>query len=237
MFLIHVWYQIILSQSHTVQQSLYRRLVLIGVLPSLAVGRGGAWFVLWGKLGRTGRTNCPSRGCVQLRATLNSSCWFCIQHNSHRSTKTLANRSSTLGHPWCLYGHTIHFGTLSPGIDSEKSNRFLGYLNVYKYGLSTTKRVLVPARQAENRFLDSSKGLQIRGSELQTLDFVIRYLPPPPPPQAGFNWDIKAVGGACVNNPYGKLYLRAIQQQSRGGGGGIRCYTLPYQNLHDEENA
>jgi hypothetical protein len=39
-------------------------MALIGILPSIAGGRGGGdRFILWWKLGRAARTACPHRGC------------------------------------------------------------------------------------------------------------------------------------------------------------------------------
>ncbi len=57
-----------------------------------------------------------------------------------------------------------------PGIDSEDS--FPPAYVAWRVG--TTNRVVVPARQAGNRFLGSLKGLQIRGLWVR---FFISFLP------------------------------------------------------------
>jgi hypothetical protein len=74
----------------------------------------------------------------------------------------------------------------SPGIDSEEAiprKRFRQSTYVARRA-GTSNRVVVPARQAENRFLGSLKGLQIRAQRklaTQTLKLtqLLTHTPPP----------------------------------------------------------
>jgi hypothetical protein len=82
-----------------------------------------------------------------------------------QSTELLRTRACTFKRLW------------SPGIDSEDSMP-LAYV---AWRVGTTYMVVVPVRQAGNRFLGSFKGLQIRA--LAFSPFSDLASPPAPPPQ------------------------------------------------------
>jgi hypothetical protein len=72
--------------------------------------------------------------------------------------RTIQHPPPPVTHTVCRYRARIYKRLWSPEIDSEESIQ-QAYV---AWRAGTTSRVVVPARQAGNRFLGSLKGLQIR---------------------------------------------------------------------------